>query len=157
MRIRRSVAIIAVDFHAFPRRFAKCETFGVSPMDVGVGAFVFSAGIVAGARISRSRPLQARSYLKPAVLLVIGIVKAVAHSSVGYQVCRSSSTSSWRLSQCADARAEVRYRGGYRTAYALGCVPVQNHVSEYGTHWNFFFTYSIVTATCALALASCLR
>jgi phosphatidylinositol glycan class W len=44
-----NLAILAVDFHAFPRRYAKAEGYGQGLMDVGVGAIVFAAGLVSKA------------------------------------------------------------------------------------------------------------
>lgn len=68
-----AIAILAVDFPVFPRRFAKTEFHGFSLMDAGVGAFVFSSGLVSSPSKTRSSLL--RSALP---LLVLGLARFVA-------------------------------------------------------------------------------
>ena len=116
------VSILAVDFHAFPRRFAKTEVYGTGLMDVGVGAFIVSGAIVGplaregqrggqrgeqggshGGSGSR-RPGFLGLLRRQAAPIVLGMLRFAVVKAVGYQ----------------------------------------EHVSEYGVHWNFFFTLSSV-------------
>lgn len=106
-----SVAILAVDFPAFPRRFAKAERFGTGLMDIGVGAFVFANGLVKAAaqrRNPRAEPSLLRRALtglrRVASLIVLGMVRLLSTRAVNYQ----------------------------------------QHIGEYGVHWNFFFTLAAV-------------
>ncbi|KAI8802924.1 GPI-anchored wall transfer protein [Cladochytrium replicatum] len=101
------LAILAVDFHVFPRRYAKTENYGVSIMDAGVGSFIFSMGIVSGSRLKSTVSLKnkwIKSIRAAAPVLLLGIVRAIATKSVNYQ----------------------------------------EHLSEYGVHWNFFFTLAFI-------------
>lgn len=115
MLVITNLAILAVDFHAFPRRFAKVETWGTSLMDLGVGSFVFSMGlansravikrklIVGNKGISYGR-LLLHNTLKALPVLALGLIRLVSVKSLEYQ----------------------------------------EHATEYGIHWNFFMTLGLL-------------
>ena len=107
------IAILAVDFQLFPRRFAKTEVSGYGFMDIGAASFVFSAGLVSP-KARKSSPDTSfsiqRQLFHAIPLFLMGILRLVTNKGLEYQ----------------------------------------EHVSEYGVHWNFFFTLGVVTLVTAL-------
>ncbi|XP_062509263.1 phosphatidylinositol-glycan biosynthesis class W protein-like isoform X2 [Corticium candelabrum] len=114
INISTAVAILAVDFNIFPRRFAKTETYGVSVMDVGVGAYIVANGIVS---------VEARRHHN---LHVVNHVVGTCYGSIV-------------LIALGIARLIVVKVSNYH-----------EHVSEYGRHWNFFFTLAVVKFVSAI-------
>ncbi|KAN0064484.1 Glucosaminyl phosphatidylinositol (GlcN-PI) nositol acylation protein [Thecaphora frezii] len=119
MMLMTILCILAVDFPAFPREFSKCESWGTSLMDLGVGSFVFSLGIVSALPFLRSprnrfAPLKGqlvRDLRRSLPLLALGGVRVVMVKGVEYP----------------------------------------EHVSEYGVHWNFFFTLALLPFAATLS------
>ncbi|CAO4366461.1 unnamed protein product [Caenorhabditis nigoni] len=105
-----TVAILAVDFPIFPRRFAKTEKFGHSMMDVGVAAFIFQSAL--GSRMAKS-------------------------PSSGRQL--SNHSRPWYLTSTS-----FLFALGFVRAIVLEVIGYPQHVTEYGVHWNFFFTMAAV-------------
>ncbi|KAI9594632.1 GWT1-domain-containing protein [Syncephalis fuscata] len=118
LMLQTCAAILAVDFPVFPRRFAKVETFGVSLMDLGVGAVVFSSGVVA-----------ARPFL---------LDTAKAQASLWH-----------RLKQSIHDSMVLLLIGSARLLAVKG-TEYQEHVTEYGVHWNFFFTLGCLPVLVAI-------
>ncbi|MBW0461517.1 hypothetical protein O181_001232 [Austropuccinia psidii MF-1] len=91
MMLMTVICILAVDFNVFPRKFAKTESWGVSLMDLGVGSFVFSSGIMSALPILKQTPTckswtidlwkNTRSTMP---LLVLGIIRIILVKGADY-------------------------------------------------------------------------
>ncbi|KAM3601913.1 uncharacterized protein V6R79_021073 [Siganus canaliculatus] len=109
VNVKTAICILAVDFHIFPRRYAKTETYGTGLMDIGVGAFVFANALVSPEARRKSISGSKMNHMKKQLLSVwplvfLGMGRLVSVKMTGYQ----------------------------------------EHVTEYGVHWNFFFTLALV-------------
>ncbi len=96
------IAILAVDFPVFPRRFCKTEVTGFGLMDVGAASFCISAGFVSPK--ARGKTTSWRKAVHTLPLVALGLIRILTNRELEYQ----------------------------------------EHVSEYGLHWNFFFTMGIL-------------
>lgn len=128
MMLMTILAILAVDFPVFPRSLAKCETFGVSIMDLGVGSFVFSQGVVSALPLIRDQNYLTTPLLSKLIrvtkkclpIIALGMVRVVLVKGTEYPVCCP-----W-------------------TYINHVVILLQEHVTEYGVHWNFFLTLAFL-------------
>lgn len=114
MLILTALAILAVDFQIFPRRFAKVETWGTSLMDLGVGSFVFSNGLVSSRVI-----LKDKLYPENKPFLLKRVLNALKSGGTLLAI-------------------------GLMRTYFVKNLEYQEHVTEYGVHWNFFITLAFL-------------
>ncbi|KAL6940231.1 hypothetical protein ACO0QE_004128 [Hanseniaspora vineae] len=114
MLILTAIAILAVDFQLFPRKFAKVETWGTSLMDLGVGCFVFSNGVV-----STRSVISDKLGIKSRISYFQKFVQSFKHGIILLAL-------------------------GLLRLYFTKNLEYQEHVTEYGVHWNFFMTLSLL-------------
>ena len=101
MMIMTIICILAVDFPIFNRRLAKTEIYGTSLMDIGVGTFIYSGGLMFGLRNLNSINAV---FLKAIPVWLLGLGRLISVKMSDYH----------------------------------------EHVTEYGIHWNFFFTLGTI-------------
>lgn len=117
MVVITNFAILAVDFRLFPRRFAKVETWGTSLMDMGVGLFVFSMGLANLRLVIKQR-----------------LAKTETFSFRLY----------WGLIRRSFVKAAPVLLLGVIRLVSVKTLEYQEHVTEYGIHWNFFVTLGLL-------------
>ena len=96
------ITILVVDFpKSFDRRLSKCESYGISMMDLGVGTFIFSSAMIS--TITSRNITKILKSVGP--MIILGILRWLSITVTNYPI----------------------------------------HMTEYGTHWNFFFTLASIS------------
>ncbi|KZS96987.1 hypothetical protein SISNIDRAFT_477615 [Sistotremastrum niveocremeum HHB9708] len=105
MMLLTILSILAVDFPIFPRELAKCETFGVSMMDLGVGSFVFSQGLVSAIPMVKDveylrRPMLSKlstTIIKLLPIVVLGLLRVILVKGTDYPEHASEYGTHWNF------------------------------------------------------------
>ena len=135
------LAILAVDFRIFPRRFAKVETWGTSLMDVGVGSFVFAAGLVASKAHIRDRLRLGKAASVP---------QAPDKTKLNVPEHNAGNRSFIaRLALSLRQSIPLLFLGLIRLV-SVKNLEYAEHVTEYGVHWNFFYTLALLPISLAV-------
>lgn len=113
MLVITAIAILAVDFNIFPRKLAKVETWGTSLMDLGVGSFIFSGGIVARVKYTP-------------------------------QTKKEEKKKECFFSKLFLRKSNILFILGLLRLFFVKNLEYQEHVTEYGVHWNFFITLGLL-------------
>ncbi len=158
------VSILAVDFNVFPRNLAKTEWFGMSLMDLGTGIFIFSSALTssyARATAGTFRTISSASASDPPASPPPpppppppaspppSSSPSLFHSPPYTLTANSSSSSASPLFSIFHVSRKTKTKLvilllGFGRLLVLKVFSYQEHVSEYGVHWNFFVTLFLV-------------
>lgn len=122
------IAILAVDFPLFPRRFCKTETLGYGLMDIGAACFCFSGGLVSPKARRRQHIQQQQHHIQQ-------------HKQQQHQQHQFSQVLYW-FKPLWSALPLIMI--GIIRIIANNELEYQEHTSEYGIHWNYFLTMGVV-------------
>ena len=124
------VAILAVDFTIFPRSYAKTEEYGYGLMDLGAASFCVIGGLVSW--FSRSDNSKVSNYNND------NRIKSFKEGMKKYNDHHMD-----KMKKVIVHSIPLLIMGMIRFITTKG-LEYQEHVSEYGVHWNFFFTLALV-------------
>jgi phosphatidylinositol glycan class W len=122
------VAILAVDFTIFPRSYAKTESYGYGLMDLGAASFCAIGGLVSW-------------FAKSQFFSTLQSSKNITGTSSPKPKFHEQSQS--KMKKVFMNSIPLIIMGMIRLITTKG-LEYQEHVSEYGVHWNFFFTLAMV-------------
>ena len=77
------ICILAVDFSIFPRRYAKTENYGYSGMDLGVGLFAISHGMVSSEARNKQTNVK-ELFLENIILFLLGFIRLIVVKYFSY-------------------------------------------------------------------------